>query len=270
MTTTQISSTVEVAGFRLLRPCGVQPRQPLFVFLPGMDGSGLLQQQQAEYLAEAFDVRCLQMPRDDRSSWDQMAQTVTKLVQQELAGNKRPVYLCGESFGGCLALKTLVRSPQLFDSLILINPASSFRHHAWMSWSAQITRWIPELLYPASCVGLLPFLASLDRLSTQSRQALLRAMNAVTQRSSIWRIALLQNFGIAEVEYQRITQPTLLIASRGDRLLPSLREADRLSQHIPHAKTHILRQSGHACLLENGVNLYEILQAYHVVPERQA
>jgi pimeloyl-ACP methyl ester carboxylesterase len=265
MTVTHNLSVLKANSFRLLRPAGTQPQLPLFIFLPGMDGSGLLQKQQSAYLADSCDVRCLQIPANDMSSWEGMAAAVSDLVAQERQGNPRPVYLCGESFGGCLALKTIVRSPQLFDRLILINPASSFRQHEWMRWTSQVTRWIPELLYPASCVGLLPFLAALDKLSTQSRQELLGAMNAVTQKTSIWRISLLQTFGLSERDYQQITHPTLLIASRGDRLLPSLREADRLRQHIPQAKTHILPRSGHACLLENDINLREILQAYHML-----
>lgn len=271
MTTTQAPVKAELTTFRLLRPNGVNPHLPLFIFLPGMDGSGLLQQQQATYLAQDCDVCCLQMPSNDLSPWDEMVEAVSNLVEQERRINSnRPVYLCGESFGGCLALKTIVRSPHLFDYLVVINPASSFRHHGLMSWTAQIARWIPELLYPASCVGLLPFLASLDRLSPENRRALLRAMNAVTQATSIWRISLLQTFGISEAEYRRITQPTLLIASRDDRLLPSIREANRLRQHIPQAKMHILQSSGHACLLEDDMNLHEILQAYRVLPTRQA
>jgi pimeloyl-ACP methyl ester carboxylesterase len=263
---TQAPQKSELNNFRLLRPNGINAHQPLFIFLPGMDGSGLLQQKQAEYLAQDCDVCCLRMPSNDLSSWDDMAKAVSALVAAERDINPtRPVYLCGESFGGCLALKTIVRSPQLFDYLILINPASSFRQHGLTSWTSQIARWIPELLYPASCVGLLPFLASLDKLSPENRRALLRAMNAVSQASSIWRISLLQTFGLSESEYQRISQPALLIASRDDRLLPSVREANRLIQHIPQAKMHILQRSGHACLLEDDMNLHEILQAYRVL-----
>jgi len=57
-----------------LGPCFLtqtgQPEYPLFVFLPGMDGTGQLLRSQTAGLEVAFDVRCLAIPRDDLTSWD--------------------------------------------------------------------------------------------------------------------------------------------------------------------------------------------------------
>lgn len=264
VSTLDLQTLASCSTFRLFRPFDPQPHLPLFIFLPGMDGTGILQQQQAKSLKEVYDVRCLSIPTNDLSTWNQMTDAVLTLIRTEIRTSlPRPVYLCGESFGGCLALKVMVKAPQLFDRLILINPASSFKHYAWMSWGAHLTRWIPELLYPASCIGLLPFLAALERMKLDDRRLLLQVMNAVTQASSVWRLSLLQTFDIPEREYRRITQPTLLIASQGDRLLPSVIEAQRLTKHIPQAQTYTLHNSGHACLLESDLSLYDVLRTCH-------
>ncbi|MFM6099124.1 MAG: alpha/beta hydrolase, partial [Dolichospermum sp.] len=45
-----------------------------------------------------------------------------------------------------------------------------------------------------------------------------------------------------------------------DRLLPSVTEITRLANILPNSKTFILPNSGHACLLEEDVNLYQILK----------
>jgi predicted alpha/beta superfamily hydrolase len=61
------------------------------------------------------------------TSWDDLAVSVVNLIEEEL--NKQPsrsVYLCGESFGGCLAVKVALKSPDLFERIILVNPATSF------------------------------------------------------------------------------------------------------------------------------------------------
>ena len=53
--------------------------------------------------------------------------------------------------------------------------------------------------------------------------------------------------------------PTLVVAGAADGLLPSVEEAQKLTNLLPHAKMTVLPQSGHACLLETDINLYEIL-----------
>ncbi|MDX2216238.1 MAG: alpha/beta hydrolase [Oculatellaceae cyanobacterium bins.114] len=252
-----------------LTPRRVYPEAPLFVFSPGMDGTGQLLRTQTEGLERAFDVRCLAIPPDDLTHWDDLAEQALALVRTELEGDcERKVYLCGESFGGCLAMKMIVRSPQLFHRLILVNPASSFNRRPWIHWGSQVTQFLPEPLYQASCIGLLPFLASLGRISASDRQALLEAMQSVTQKSSIWRLSLLSDFRLTDEQVASIQQPVLLIASQGDRLLPSVNEADLLAQFFPRAQVHILPNSGHACLLESDVNLYDILRFHRFLDQQ--
>ncbi len=244
------------------RPRPIKPEAPLFVFLPGMDGTGQLLRAQTEGLEQLFDIRCLAIAVDDLTGWDDLADQVIALVAEDVLHRPdRSVYLCGESFGGCLALKIVLRAPQLFERLILVNPASSFAQRPWVSWSSHLTRLLPEPMYQASCVGLLPFLASLGRIEAGDRYALLKAMQSVTQEASIWRLSLLQGFDVHEYQLRQITQPTLLVGSKADRLLPSVLEVQRLANYIPRTETHLLPDSGHACLLETEVNLYEIMRA---------
>lgn len=249
------------------RPCFLSPRQlkpshPLFIFLPGMDGTGRLLRTQTAGLEVNFDIRCLAIPPDDLTGWDILSERVTALIQAELeVAPRRSVYLCGESFGGCLALKVALKAPHLFERIILVNPASSYNQRPWIHWGCHLTRWLPQSLYQVSSVGLLPFLAALDRISPRDRQALLEAMGSVPQKTSIWRLSLLNQFDIDETQLRRLTQPVLLIASEADRLLPSLTEAQHLAKGLSHTQIVNLPRSGHACLLEVDINLYEILKA---------
>lgn len=248
-------------------PCFLTPRQlnpsyPLFVFLPGMDGTGKLLQTQTAGLETTFDIRCLAIPPDDLTTWDILSEKVIALIQAELeAAPRRSVYLCGESFGGCLALKVALKAPHLFKRIILVNPASSYNRRPWIHWGCHLTRWLPQSLYQISSVVLLPFLAALDRISPSDRQALLEAMRSVPEKTSIWRLSLLSQFNINQTQLRRLTQPALLIASEADRLLPSLTEAQHLASGLPRAQIVTLPHSGHACLLEADINLYKILKA---------
>jgi len=56
-----------------------------------------------------------------------LLQTVENTIKHEhdLSPN-RPIYLVGDSFGGCLAVAVAARNPQIDLLLILVNPATSF------------------------------------------------------------------------------------------------------------------------------------------------
>jgi pimeloyl-ACP methyl ester carboxylesterase len=240
----------------------LQPEYPLFVFLPGMDGTGQLLRLQTSELEVAFDVRCLAIPPDDLTGWDVLTAKVVALVCQELEQNPhRSVYLCGESFGGCLALKVALAAPRLFDRLVLVNPASSIQHHPLLRWGSGLTDLMPTGLYGVGSLVLLPFLAALDRIASPDRQELARILQTIPPETDRWRLSLLREFDVEDTQLRSLTQPVLLVASARDLLLPSVAEAKRLTDTFPHAQMTILPHSGHACLLEADVNLYEIMQA---------
>ena len=239
----------------------VQKELPLLVFLPGMDGSALSLQQQSDELEGKFDARCFCIPGDDLTDWPGL---VTRLVELVVAAKAeqpdRVIFLCGESFGACLALKTICNAPRLFDRLILINPASSFNRQIWSPLGAAIVKWMPGNIYRLGALGLLPFLISLERVSSDNRQALLHAMQQVTSETTAWRLSLLNDFQLNKVALAQFRAPTLLIASAADRLLPSVSEVGRLKSVLNNVQTIItLENSSHACLLETEISFYQLL-----------
>lgn len=246
-----------------LTPNSPRPEKPLFIFLPGMDGTGQLLRTQMAGLEVAFDVRCLAIPPDDLTDWNELTEKVVALVETEKTNRPfdRPIYLCGESFGGCLALKVALHSLHLFSHIVIVNPASSFHRRPWMLWGGQVIQWFPELLYTFSAIGLLPYLAALERISPSHRKALLQAITTVPKATSVWRMSLLKSFDLNNLSLDRIKQPVLVIASGSDHLLPSFSDTKDLAHLLPNAKLFILPNSGHACLLEKDVNLYQILQS---------
>lgn len=247
---------------RFLTPGQPRPDYPLFVFLPGMDGTGRLLHRQTPSLQRTFDIRCLAIPPDDLTDWDAMAKQVIALIEAELKP-RRAVYLCGESFGGCLAQKVILHAKGLIERLILINPASSFKLYPWMSLGEPMVRALPEALYRVSKPGILPFLADWGRVASWEVRALWSAIKSVPQTTFIWRLSLLREFHISQTHLSRITQPTLLLASGADKLLPSVTEAQRLNSCLPNAQMVVLSDSCHACLLEKSVDLYQILQEHN-------
>ncbi|UKO96343.1 alpha/beta fold hydrolase [Nostoc sp. UHCC 0870] len=252
-----------------LKPCFLTPRQvkpeyPLFVYLPGMDGTGQLLRSQTAGLEVGFDVRCLAIPRQDLTTWEALTSNVLDLIHAELEkSSQRSVYLCGESFGGCLAMKVATQAPQLFKRIILINPASAFGLRPWLDWTSQLMYLVPGCFYDVGALGLLPFLASLPRISRNVRHELLKTMRSVPSETVNWRVSMLREFKIDEDKLRSLQQAVLLIAGASDRLLPSVSEIQRLGNIIPNSKKLILPESGHACLLEQDINLYKILESHN-------
>ncbi len=238
-----------------------QPDYPLFVYLPGMDGTGKLLRGQLGNLTKRFDVRCLVIPGDDVNDWDVLSNQVINLVKQELQQNpQRSIYLCGESFGGCLALKVALRESQLFEKIILVNCASSFLQKPFLSWGIQLVQSMPKFVYRQSVLILLPFLIVFRKVTFQDRQNLTEAMKSLPPQTVSWRLSLLRDFRTNVDNLRLLQQPILLVAGAVDQLLPSVKEAEHLASNLPNGQVMILPESGHACLLEQGINLDKIIE----------
>lgn len=246
-------------------PKAPNPDVPLFVFLPGMDETGkALMNLQTASLYSAFDVRCFVIPADNLTNWDDLSEQVVSLTQAELSRMPRSaVYLCGESFGGCLALKVILKAPQLSDRIILINSASSFHQIPWLNFGSMLFPYTPDLIYDASSIVALPFLANLGRLKLSAFQALCQSAQDAPKQTAAQRLKLMRMFEVDEQQLHQFTQPVLLIAGECDRLLPSVAEAHRLAKVFPAAQVVTLPHSGHACLIETDINLLQIIRAYH-------
>ncbi|MEL6438361.1 MAG: alpha/beta hydrolase [Cyanobacteria bacterium J06621_8] len=254
-----------------LEPQQLNPDDPLLVYLPGMDGTGRLLHRQSKALTARFDLRCLSLRVDNYSSWQNLADDTIALIEAELKSKtNQEVYLCGESFGGCLALKTALAAKDTINKLILINPASSFNQLPILGWGADITSWIPSWIHRYSALGLLPFLAQLHRIQEGDRELLVKSMKALPPYVISWRLSLLRDFSVLDQELRSLDIPSLIIAGGADDLLPSVKEAQRLDALLPQSQMRILPQSGHACLLETDVNLDQILVKENFIPHEYA
>ncbi|WP_199192303.1 alpha/beta hydrolase [Chlorogloea sp. CCALA 695] len=246
-----------------LTPHTSNPEYPLLIFLPGMNETGkALLKLETRGLEAGFDVRCLVIPLNNFMDWEQLTQSVIALIQAELERiPQEAVWLCGESWGGCLALKLIEHSPHLFKRLILVNSASSFHRIAWLNQSPRLLTWTPPLLYRFSPIVTLCITSALTRISLTRLHVLWKAAQAAPKKTAEYRLSQLSKFRIDETQLHQFPHPVLLIASQADRVLPSVAEAQYLSKIFPAAQVVILPQSGHTCLLEKDVNLYQILQA---------
>jgi pimeloyl-ACP methyl ester carboxylesterase len=240
------------------QPRPAQPNLPLFIFFPGMDGTGKLLHKQIDGLALKFDIRCMTIDSNDRTDWAGLVDRSLTLIDKELVAGQE-LYLCGESFGACLAMQVAGRSETDIAKLVLINPASSFMRLPWLAWSSALSGLLPDALYPTSAKILVNFLIATDRVAATERQSLIDAMLSVQPQAAAWRLDLLRRFQVHSIVPDIIDIPVLLIAGELDRLLPSLLEVKILQRLLPKSQTTLLPSSGHACLLEKDIHLVDFL-----------
>jgi pimeloyl-ACP methyl ester carboxylesterase len=240
-------------------PFTPQPTKPLIILLAGMDGTGQLMYRQVVALEAVFEVRCLAIPLTDCSPWDTLTTWAVERVKDAQTGS-RPVVVCGESFGACLALKMAAAAPDLVQHLILVNSASAFGQRGWLVWGTQVNPLLPLPLQQLAAVGVVGVLTRLERLAKGDRRLFLQILRTIPPATSQWRFSLLREFFLTEADTRRIRATTLCIASARDLILPSVGEARRLAQCLPKASVVVLPNSGHCCLIEESMNLLTVLQ----------
>ena len=108
-------------------------------------------------------------------------------------------------------------------------------------------------------------MSALTRIPLTRLHVLWKAAQAAPKKTAEYRLSQLSEFRSDETQLHQFTHPVLLLASQADRVLPSVAEAQYLSKIFPTAQVVVLPQSGHTCLIETDINLYQILQAEHFV-----
>ena len=79
---------------------------------------------------------------------------------------------------------------------------------------------------------------------------------------------MIRDFTIDEAKLRQVTTPVLIVGSQKDLILPSVEEANRLADIFPKTTVVTLPHSGHACLMEEGMDLYQIMQANNFIESK--
>ncbi|KAK6267101.1 hypothetical protein QUC31_017938 [Theobroma cacao] len=256
--------------------CGSHtPDSPLLLFLPGIDGTGLGLIRHHHKLGKIFDMWCLHIPVKDRTSFADLVKLVERTVRSECERSPgRPIYLVGESLGGCIALDVAARNPDIDLVLILANPATSFNRSQLQSL-IPLLELIPDQLllnlpYMLNLVsgdplrmawenvvkGLLP-LQNVGVLSSQDLLGMPQVLADMLPRETLlWKLQLLKSASAsANSHLHAVKVQALILCSGKDQLLPSQEEVQRLRRMLPKSEIRLFEESGHFLFLEDDVDL---------------
>uniref|UniRef100_A0A1D1ZH36 Acyltransferase-like protein At1g54570, chloroplastic n=1 Tax=Anthurium amnicola TaxID=1678845 RepID=A0A1D1ZH36_9ARAE len=256
---------------------------PLLLFLPGMDGVGLGLILHHKPLGKVFEVRCLHIPVYDRTPFEGLVKLVEDTVMYEhMMCRNRPIYLVGDSFGGCLALAVAARNPNIDLLLVLSNPATSFgksqlqpllpimenlpnEFHIAVPYLLSFIMGDPIKMAMANLVDELSPTEMLDQLSRNLTSLLPRLSDLaeiIPRETLLWKLKLLKSAAsYANSRLHAVTAEVLVLCSGKDSMLPSADEGEQLRSSLKHCKVRYFKDNGHTLLLEDGVNLLTVIKA---------
>ncbi|XP_002512271.2 phytyl ester synthase 1, chloroplastic isoform X1 [Ricinus communis] len=255
---------------------------PTLLFLPGLDGVGLGLTLHHKALGKVFEVWCLHIPVYNRTPFEGLVKFVEETVRLEHAlFPDKPIYLVGDSFGGCLALAVAARNPKIDFVVILANPATSFGR-------SQLQPLLPVLeAFPEGLHNAVPYLLSFvmgnplkmamvdveyilpPRLKIEQLSGNLTALlpylsglaDIIPKDTLVWKLKLLKSAAAyTNSRLHAVKAEVLVLASGADYMLPSADEAKRLKNSLQNCIVRHFKDNGHTLLLEDGINLLTIIK----------
>lgn len=231
---------------------------PPLVCVPGMDGTGNLFYRQVPGLAQRFRVATYAL-RDEASEMKTLTADLADIVRHT-AGAPQPAVIVGESFGGTVAMSLALERPELVRALVVINSFPRFlpQHRLRLAIRG-------VYLFPWKAMTLVRRLTAARLHSHYThREEIHRFLDltkATTRRGYVNRLRILRQYDIRS-RLPEISVPTLLLAAEEDHLVPSVQQAQYMTERIPGATVRVLAGHGHICLIAPGVDLSAILDQW--------
>ncbi|KAH1098988.1 hypothetical protein J1N35_015909 [Gossypium stocksii] len=284
-----------IAAEEMIKPDGGPPRwfcpvecgqpingSPLLLFLPGLDGVGMGLILHHKALGKVFKIQCLHIPVQDRTPFEGLVKLVEEAIRLEHASRPNtPIYLVGDSFGGCLALAVAARNPTIDLVLILANPATSFGRsqlqplfpileafpdglHVTIPYLLSLVMGEPVKMATVGIEGRLSPMQKIEQLSgnlTALLPLLSGMANIIPKETLVWKLKLLKTASAyTNSRLHAVKAEVLVLASDKDNMLPSRDEAQRLMNSLSNCKVRRFKDNGHTLLLEDSLNLMTIIK----------
>jgi pimeloyl-ACP methyl ester carboxylesterase len=240
----------------------VQGEGPPLIFIPGLDGTGLLFYRQVRLLSHRFTVITFRL-RDEAVDMDTLVSDISRHLDRA-APDGTPAVVVGESFGGALAMSFALARPERVRELVILN---SF---------ARIT---PQVKLHLAIGGLhlvpwrtMQFVRRLTAWRLQSPHThrdeikrFLMLTSATTRTGYLNRLRILTRYDLRS-RLHELQVPTLFLAADQDHLIPSVSQATFMSARVPQATMRVLKGHGHACFLAPDIDLNVLLQEWAQTP----
>jgi pimeloyl-ACP methyl ester carboxylesterase len=230
---------------------------PLLIYLPGMEGTARLFYKQEPSLSKSFTVVALPSRHVAPFNYEDHISDLLTVFEKEHAENATIV---AESFGGTVALQFALRYPDRIQKLVLINTFPYFRRRFrfYLGWVLlpltfiKLGNTVREFFYRIAM--------GMDGLAIEDIDNLCECSFSHGYKTSRQRMALIKDYDVRE-RLTEIKIPVTIIASRRDKLIPSVKEAQFMASRFPNSRIIELRAHGHTPLVSRDFLLSDILDA---------
>jgi pimeloyl-ACP methyl ester carboxylesterase len=236
--------------------CHVQGKGPPLIYIPGLDGTGLLFYRQARLLSHRFRVITFRL-RDEALDMDTLVAEIARHLDDAVPDGA-PAIVVGESFGGALAMHFALAHPTRIRALVILNSFAritpTIKLHAAIAAASSIPWGTMRIVRRLTAWRLHSSHTHRDEI-----RRFLLLTRATTRLGYINRLRILTHYDLR----QRLTEirvPTLFLAADEDHLIPSVKQAEFMSARVADATMQILRGHGHGCFLAPDVDLDRILK----------
>ena len=229
---------------------------PPLIYIPGLDGTGLLFYRQARVLSHRFRVITFRL-RDDALSMDELVADIARHLDHTVPDGT-PAVVVGESFGGALAMRFALAHPARVKQLVILNSFARitprFKLHLAIA-GMRIVPWKSMQL----ARRLTAWRLHSPHTHKDEIAKFLMLTSATTQHGYVNRLRILTHYDL-RTQLATLRVPTLYLAADEDHLIPSVAQATYMSARVPGAMMRILQGHGHGCFLAPDMDLNELLQ----------
>ena len=228
---------------------------PPLVYVPGMDGTGLLFYRQIPALSRRYRVVTYTL-RDAVTHMSALVEDLARIVQRASPAGE-PAIVLGESFGGALSLSFALERPELVSRLVVLNTFPYFRPQARLRLAIGGIQAMPW-----KAIGLVRRLTAVRLHSRYTHRAEIHRFYELTSRATregyVNRLRILREYDVRD-RLPELTTPTLFLAAERDHLIPSVQQARYMAARVPRSALRILEGHGHACLIAPNLDMAQIL-----------
>jgi 3-oxoadipate enol-lactonase len=229
---------------------------PPLVFVPGMDGTGMLFYRQIPKLSQHFRVATYRL-RDDAREMSTLIDDLAA-VCAAASPDGEPAVLVGESFGGALALSFALAHPERVRALVILNSFPHFRPQLRLRLARVGIRLIPW-----GAMRLVRRVTAHRLHSPKTPRAELESFHRLTRatrkRGYLNRLGILTRYDVREA-LRSLRVPVLFLAADQDHLIPSVEQARLMASLAPRATLRVLMGHGHSCFLADDVDVDAMLR----------
>ena len=220
------------------------------ILVPGIDGTAELFYRQIPLLKESFNVTAFPLRDDAGTTMAILVDDLQSLISQVAPDG---AVLLGESFGGALSMSVALAHPELVKGLVIINSFPWLRNRLQLHVGKILMRLIPSFAMPHIRRGTAARLHS-KHTNAEDLAEFWRHTDHIDQVGYQSRLGILGRYDIRR-RLGEIKAPTLLLAAKEDKLIPSVRWAKYMHERIPNSVMTVLDGYGHICLITHDLDL---------------